>query len=490
VAEIEAGVTEAVASPPRRARRGARGYFVASLVGQMAALVRYVVLARIIGPEELGLAAFLILTSQFLTSLSDTGSERFIVQDEDGDSPRLLSVVHSAMALRGLVIAAALLILAGPLAAFFKAPAIQASLMWLAVTPLATGFIHFGIRQAQRSNDFRSESATVICGELAALAGTAIAAFIVRDHTAVLYGLALRAFVMVGVSHATAKRPYRLGFSRPEAMRFTAFAAPLFLNGALLFLGAQGDRLVIGSSEGAKALGYYSAILLLVQSPMAALSRFTTTLHLPPLSARRGDPAQFDQAADRLGGRAALLTVLAAAGFTAVGPLATWILYGHNYVQPLLLFALLGAMQTLRFVRCWPNTVAIAVSKSSVITVNNFARLIAFPTALGCVAAGWGLAGVVAGYVAGELVALVVALVQLSLTNTIPLRRELTRVGLLSLLLAAICGWSVAFDAHAIWVTPVLAFVTAAALAVFVRHERPVLVEAVSFVTRRLGVRR
>jgi lipopolysaccharide exporter len=377
-----------------------------------------------------------------------------------------------------------------PLAAFYRAPAIQHSLVWLAITPLVAGFVHYDIRRAQRSNDFRPEAATIIGAETAALLGTAIAALVVRDHTAVIYGLALRALTMVAVSHVMAKRPYQWGFSKPEAMRFSAFAAPLFINGLLLFLGSQGDRLLIGSTVGPTALGYYSAILLLIQSPMAMMSRFMMTLNLPLLSARRGDGPEFEQAADRLGGRAAMLTVVAAAGFTIVGPLVTYVLYGKDYVQPLLVFALLAALQTLRFVRFWPNTVAIAIGKSSVVTINNLARLVAVPAALASIAFGWGLEGVVAGYIVGELVALIAALAQLSSSKSIVLWRELERVGLVAVLLAVLCGWSLAVETRNLWTVPVLAFVSAAGLAAFVRRERAVLIEAVAFAKHRLRIRR
>ena len=47
--------------------------------------MRYVILARLLGPEQLGLAATLLLTAQFFESLSDTGANRFIVQDARGD---------------------------------------------------------------------------------------------------------------------------------------------------------------------------------------------------------------------------------------------------------------------------------------------------------------------------------------------------------------------------------------------------------------------
>src|SRR5689334_8515196 len=75
-------------------RRGTKSYLAASLVAQASALARYVVLARMVGPTELGLAATLILTAQFFESISDTGADRFIVQDATGDTPATQGLVQ------------------------------------------------------------------------------------------------------------------------------------------------------------------------------------------------------------------------------------------------------------------------------------------------------------------------------------------------------------------------------------------------------------
>ena len=57
-------------------RQGARAYFAANILSQLFALLRYVVLARLLGPYELGLAATLVLTAAFFEVVSDTGSDR------------------------------------------------------------------------------------------------------------------------------------------------------------------------------------------------------------------------------------------------------------------------------------------------------------------------------------------------------------------------------------------------------------------------------
>src|SRR3546814_5270331 len=79
-------------------------------------------LARRSGAERLGLAAILILTAQFFDSVTDSGSDRFLVQDRAGSAPALLRLTHLVSLGRGLLIAVGLVVLAGPIARLSGAP--------------------------------------------------------------------------------------------------------------------------------------------------------------------------------------------------------------------------------------------------------------------------------------------------------------------------------------------------------------------------------
>src|SRR5690242_2104402 len=81
-------VSKKAAAPLQRPkRRGANVYLAGAVIGQACALLRYTLLARLLGPRQLGLVATLILVSNFFELVSDTGSDRFLVQDPDGDEP-------------------------------------------------------------------------------------------------------------------------------------------------------------------------------------------------------------------------------------------------------------------------------------------------------------------------------------------------------------------------------------------------------------------
>ncbi|MBB4641278.1 oligosaccharide flippase family protein [Rhizorhapis suberifaciens] len=392
--------------PPRR---GTKAFLAASGVAQICALARYTVLARILGPEQLGLAAILILTAQFFDSVTDSGSDRFLVQDRDGNDRALLGLTHLVSIGRGIAIALGLIILSGPIASLSGAPQLAPDIVVLAIAPLLMGLVHWDYRRQQRESDFRGEGRIVLAAEVVSLIVTTGAALAVRDFTAILYGLIARSLVTVLMSHLVARQRYAARYASEYASRLTRFAWPLMINGLLIFIGGQGDRIFISNQLGVAALGHYSAVILLIYYPSAMLMRFMTTMFLPRISDRR-DVAAWKRAYAALGGQTMLAGLAMQFGFVLVAPLAVPLLYGEQFAVAWLDIALIATLQSARFVRMWPVTAAIGLGRSHIVMIGNAVRMIAFPAAFAGLMLIDGIEGIVAGFVLAELLAFVLGL--------------------------------------------------------------------------------
>ncbi|MHB8528257.1 MAG: oligosaccharide flippase family protein [Caulobacteraceae bacterium] len=447
------------------ARQGAKGYFAAMAAAQFIALARYTVLARLLGPEQVGLAAALILTAQFFDSITDSGSDRFVIQDRDGDEPAVQRLVQMVFVGRGLFMAACLAGLSIPIAAFFKAPQLVPGLVILALSPLIFGLLHLDMRRVQRHHDFRSEGMAVVAGEASRL---------------VAFGLIVRSVAMVTVSHLRAQRPYRIGYSAAHARRLAAFALPLLLNGVLLFMGSHTDRVVVENTLGLAQLGRYSAVLLLIYYPAQTLNRYISVIHLPRIAATRDDAAQQARAIESLGGRALLLGVAMASGFAVVGPWAERFLFGSKFQQAAIVVALVGIMQVTRFLRMWPTTAALAIGRSRIVLANSVVRLIGMPAAFLGVALIGGLEGVAAGFAIGEAVAVAIALANVNRALQRPILRDFDRLAIFAAVSAVILGWN--RIAAAPTIPAVVSAATASALlaALIVRREAATIAEALA----------
>jgi O-antigen/teichoic acid export membrane protein len=439
-----AGGANAAAQPPRSLGRGRLYYFFANLVSQVFSLLRYVLLARLLGPEQLGIAATLTITSSFFDLISNTGSDRFIIQDRFGDQPRVQNFVQLTDVARGVLIAICLATFSTPIADFFHSPRLAIALRMLAVVPVILGFVHLDVRRFQREHDFRGESICLLTSEAVGLAAMVSAAWFTHDFTAVLFGLVARAVAAVACSHLLAERPYALGWASDHVARFIAFAAPLMINGALLFIFMQGDRAIIGKLLNPKILGVYSAIMLLGYYPVTMIAGFFQKLYLPVIAEQRDKMQQRNALSNRFGGEALLLSIVFAVGFTIAAPFFVPMLFGQRYDQPIFVLSLIGILQATRFLLNWPTTVALALGSTTTVMFSNLAHLVSFVAAIVGERMVGGLIGVVGGYLIGEIFAFTVALVLMNRNMACPWHANFDRfsvfVATCSLILSTTAG--------------------------------------------------
>ncbi len=469
---------ETAASLPRR--RGATAFILVIIWMQMTTLVRYSMLGRLLGPTQLGLAATVVITASFFDLITETGGDRFLVQDKEGDAPEVQRLVQSVMLVRGLGIAAALVLLSSPIAAFYKAPPLAPALMFLAISPLIMAFFHLDMRRDQRHNDFRAQSIGTFTAETASVMATLIAAFMLRNFTAIIYGLITRSLVMVLISHLRAKRPYGLGYSRAHSRAFARFALPLMLNGLLLYFAGQGDRVLVGNRVGFSALGQYSAILLLIYYPSQVLGNYIYVTGLPLVARAQNDPEASRRREDILGGQTLLLALGMLIGFAVVAPWAVPLLYGPRFSQTLLIVVLIAILQMSRFMITAPTTQALGIGKSWIVLTMNSLRLVAVP---GAILGGWligGLPGVVIGFTAGELAALVGAAI---LLNRAMGRRPFDKFGrFLAFVVASatLILWAYALRSPHLIALAALALASATQAALIIRREATTIEDGVS----------
>jgi O-antigen/teichoic acid export membrane protein len=467
-------------------RRGTKALFAANVTSQVFGLLRFVLLARLLGPEQLGFAATLILTQSFFDFATDLAADRFLIQDKDGNEASVQNFVQFVLVGRGAFIAVGLVLSAWPLAYFYKAPQLAPALAALAFYPLILAFAHLDRRRFQRWHDFRAEAWSTLISEGAGLIATVLAAYFTHSYVAVLYGLVTKAVVLVIVTHLQAERPYGLKFYKEHSVRMARFSAPLVLTGIILFFANQGDRILVTRSIGFAGLGYYSAVILLIYNPSSMLHGFVHAMYLPLIAGARGDHARRSAISARLGSETVLLALCMAAGFAIVAPIAIPILYGHRFEQSVITVALIGILQCTRYLSVWFATVGLAMGRSGIVLANNVVRLIAWPAAIFGVMMGAGLIGIVIGFIFGELIAAAWALVMLNRSESNNILQGFGRLALFVSGSAVIVAWVLLLTPFSIGHFLILLIITSALLAWIGLSEERTICNALSL-TRRLA---
>lgn len=456
-------------------------------IAQIAALARYVLLARLLGPEQLGLAATLILTAQFFEAVTEGGLDRFLVQARAGNLGSVNRTVHTMLAVRGVTIALGIAASSAFVANHYHNDVLRRALLLLALSPAIGGFVHFDFRRVQRRFRFGPEGVVISTSETAALLTTIVVALLTRSFIAVAAGLIVRSAVIVAVSHILARRRYAFGISRLHAPEIVKFGFPLMINGLLLFLGGQGDRLFIGNMIGLSDLGRYSAIILLIYYPATLVGRFLQSVNVPAIAAARDNMVNRKRLYDGVAGTFTVMSIFMMAGFAVVAPMVVPRLFGTRFNQPALLIALIGALQALRFLRLWPATVAMATGHSKFVMWSSITRLIAFPAAFLVTRQVPGLAPIVIIFGVAELLAVLVSLLQLHRAGLGGGRRDWLRLALLSIAMIAILAIA---DAQSAASKSLGVLAALSSIAAIVFQERAIVFRSIKSASARIGHRR
>jgi O-antigen/teichoic acid export membrane protein len=392
----------------RRAAHGGVVLLAGLATAQAAAFLRNAVLGYTLSMGDFGIAAALTLTLQVVEALSDLGSERLVVQDEDGDSPALLDTVHTVLALRGLLIAVALLFAAGPIARLLSIPDAAAGFELIALVPLIRAFVHQGMRRSQR----RLENAPfAIVEAVPQLLGALLVLPLVWQWPGYLAAALLaivQAAATVLVSHLVGRSRYRLGLDRAVLGRLLRFGWPIWLSAFPLLLVFHADRALIAAAYGMEALAVYAAAFMLTMVPMVIIAKVGTAIVLPVLAPVRGDATAF------LARARALAEVVAAtgAGFAAAlqiaGDPVLALVFGPGFKGQGALVGALAVMFAVRMVQVVPAMTLMAHAETRPLLAAGLVRASAIGLSAAAIANLAGLEVVAAAGIVGELGALAV----------------------------------------------------------------------------------
>lgn len=328
--------------------RGAGWMMASQIATQVLGLITAVVVARFLGPRDVGLAAEALVFGSLALVLVDFGFASAVVQ-RPSLSPADISTVFWTGTALGVVLTLAGVALSWPIADLYGEPEVQPL---FAVLSLAFLFTAPGIVQGAllaREMKFRSlEIRTIVATVASGAVGIGLAVggagpwAIIGQH-----------LVITGVStallwRASSWRPQAL-FSMDSLRSMAAYTGNVFGTRALIWASISLDNFLIGKYIGAGALGAYSIAYNLMSTPLKRIAAPLTNVLFPAFSRIR-DPELVGSAWLRASGVMAAITVPITMGVIPVAPELIGVLFGDEWdaAVPLLqILAGVGLVQSL-----------------------------------------------------------------------------------------------------------------------------------------------
>ncbi len=270
----------AAANPPATARRGmlrAAAWLLGSnLSSQALRLASNLLLTRWLAPEAFGLVATVNTLYFALVMFSDLGIWQSIVRSERGNEARFLGTAWSVQLLRGLLLAAVVLALAGgvhgaaaaglfAVGTVYSDPRLPGLIAVFALCALVQGAESTRLASAQRDLRGRELARLELLTHLVAMAVTLACAWFTRSPAALVAGTLAGALARTLLSHVALGGPSaRPCWDRSCLGEIVGFGKWTFLSSIIGFFAAHGEKLILGGLLATASFGVFSIASLLL----------------------------------------------------------------------------------------------------------------------------------------------------------------------------------------------------------------------------------
>lgn len=348
-------------------------------VGFILSLVRNLIVARLVSPENYGIASSFAVSMSIVEMLSFLGLQQLMVVDKDGDQPHFQAAMHGFQALRGCFSCLILFLIARPYAAYLRIEEVTWAYQLLALVQFINGFQHYDPHRMRRHLNFRPMVLTNALPPLISVLVLWPLALIYGDYRIMLASIFVQAIAMVAVSHLTAERGYRMTIDPALMKKASLFGWPLLLNGILMFGVFNGERLIVGRTMGMGQFAFFSMAFTLTLTPTLVLATSCQSLFLPQLTKQLDRRQEFQRLSDVTMESSLVIGLALVLGASLVGGPLAHLLTGPKYASILAILVPMSVMQAVRVAKTGSAIIALAVGKSGNAMIGNSVRVASLP---------------------------------------------------------------------------------------------------------------
>jgi O-antigen/teichoic acid export membrane protein len=358
----------------------------------------FAVLARKLGPEAFGLFALAVAFAEFGKILPSAGLAAALPRARSV-SPAMADTVFWTSLAVSLLVAGALVLLAGPIAGLFDEPAVAPLLRALGAILVISvaGATHIALMLREfghRAMATRSVVSNVVGGAAAlaaAAGGWGAWSLVVQRGVTEVAGTAM-------AWHAYRWVPGRQ-FSRQVLRELSGFSGAMTLTQVLFVALVRVQDVIIGRSIGTAAVGVYRTAWRTVELISQGVIMPFSQVSLPTLGRLQDDMPAFRRAYLRMISVSAALAFPAIIGFSVLAPEAIPIIFGGQWTESGRIAQVLGLMAVPFTLNRFAGP-ALGTLGHSALLARIAALQLVLTVVLTLAAAPYGLLAIAAAYVA------------------------------------------------------------------------------------------
>ncbi|HEX6257195.1 MAG TPA: lipopolysaccharide biosynthesis protein [Euzebyales bacterium] len=348
-------------------RLAARGVYWTALENwgyQIATLVVFAVLARLVAPEAFGLIALATVFTSVLKIAADQGMADAIIQRPDIDDEHVNGAFWTSVTL-GVVLTVLLGAASPVIATLFGDPALGPVLAALSLTLTVSGLST--VQRALLTRTFAFASLTLrslVSVVVGGGAGIAAALLDAGVWSLVVQTLTVEVVAVITLWVASDWRP-RLSFSWPHVKEMLPFGANIVGFRALRLANTQSDNFMIGLFLGPTQLGFYVVAYRVLRLLINMCTAVIGSVAFPTFSRVQDHDERVRRLYYRTMRLAALVTFPTFLGLVVIAPEATRLMFGSGWSESIPVMRMLGLAGLATSIGFLNPTVLKALGKPS-----------------------------------------------------------------------------------------------------------------------------
>lgn len=260
---------------------------------RLIGLVSTVILARLLVPEDFGLVAMATLFVGLVEVLGETGQQAALIRHPNPTRAHF-DTAWTTQFLVSLVLGTLVLVTAPLAGAYFGDKRIVPIIQILSIRVYLIGFENIGTIVFRKELDFAKEFRYGIYRKLLTFVVTVTAAFVLRDHWALVIGIVLGEILSVVLSYLLQPYRPRLSFAAFEEIWHFSFWSWVMTVGAFIY--NRVDQYVIGAFGSPTLMGLYQLAVEVGRMPSDELIRPLQRALFPTYSKLNHDPSELRDA--------------------------------------------------------------------------------------------------------------------------------------------------------------------------------------------------
>ena len=251
-------------------------------------LIRTIVLARLLSPDDFGLLGLALVTISAVEKFTESGFSHALIQKKDFTN-EYLDTAWTLSAIRGVLLYIILFLIAPGVELFFNTPGVSSILRVISLFLLLNGFANMEIVMLQKELEFNKQFIYQISGSLADLCVSVVLSLVMKNVWALVAGLLAGHVTRFIVAYLTLPRRVKFTIIPEYAKELYRFGRWMFLSSILQFVLDEGDDVFVGKALSSTSLGHYQLAYRIANLPSTEYAKLIGKLSFPAYSKIQDD---------------------------------------------------------------------------------------------------------------------------------------------------------------------------------------------------------